>query len=66
MNGLHRGFLIPKGWKVLPLFRNLHHNLDFFTDPLVFDPSRFEVRSGRVQEWGSVQSIPDTVAWTAG
>ncbi|KAK2657458.1 hypothetical protein Ddye_010510 [Dipteronia dyeriana] len=39
----YNGFLIPKGWKVLPLFRNLHHNPDFFTDPLVFDPSRFKV-----------------------
>ncbi|KAL5752955.1 hypothetical protein ACOSP7_023137 [Xanthoceras sorbifolium] len=39
----YNGFLIPKGWKVLPLFRNLHHNPHFFTDPHVFDPSRFEV-----------------------
>ncbi|CAM8974228.1 unnamed protein product [Rhodiola kirilowii] len=37
------GFLIPKGWKVMPLFRNLHHNLKFFPDPQKFDPSRFEV-----------------------
>ncbi|KAI9165704.1 hypothetical protein LWI28_019098 [Acer negundo] len=29
-------------------------------------PLTDRVRSGRVQEWGSVQSIPDTVAWTAG
>ncbi|OAY33788.1 abscisic acid 8'-hydroxylase 4 [Manihot esculenta] len=39
----YKGFLIPKGWKVLPLFRNIHHNPDFFTDPHVFNPSRFEV-----------------------
>jgi len=35
--------LIPKGWKVLPLFRNIHHNADIFSDPGKFDPSRFEV-----------------------
>ncbi|XP_021897462.1 abscisic acid 8'-hydroxylase 4-like [Carica papaya] len=39
----YKGFLIPKGWKVLPLFRNLHHDPDFFTHPNIFDPSRFEV-----------------------
>ena len=37
------GYLIPKGWKVLPLFRNIHHNPDFFSEPYKFDPSRFEV-----------------------
>lgn len=39
----YKGYLIPKGWKVMPLFRNIHHNPDFFTDPQKFDPSRFEV-----------------------
>lgn len=37
------GYRIPKGWKVMPLFRNIHHNPEFFTDPQIFDPSRFEV-----------------------
>lgn len=37
------GYLIPKGWKVMPLFRNIHHNPEFFSDPQNFDPSRFEV-----------------------
>lgn len=37
------GFLIPKGWKVMPLFRNIHHNPDYFQDPQKFDPSRFKV-----------------------
>ncbi|XP_027112488.1 abscisic acid 8'-hydroxylase 4 [Coffea eugenioides] len=37
------GFLIPKGWKVMPLFRNIHHNPDHFVDPKSFDPARFEV-----------------------
>ncbi|XP_020524371.1 abscisic acid 8'-hydroxylase 1 isoform X1 [Amborella trichopoda] len=37
------GYLIPKGWKVLPLFRNIHHSPDIFPDPEKFDPSRFEV-----------------------
>ncbi|EEF38770.1 abscisic acid 8'-hydroxylase 4 [Ricinus communis] len=39
----YKGYLIPKGWKVLPLFRNIHHNPNFFRDPHVFNPSRFEV-----------------------
>ncbi|KAF7140974.1 hypothetical protein RHSIM_Rhsim06G0050000 [Rhododendron simsii] len=38
----YKGYLIPKGWKVLPLFRNIHHNPDFFSNPQKFDPSRFE------------------------
>jgi cytochrome P450 len=37
------GYLIPKGWKVLPLFRNIHHSPDLFPNPEKFDPSRFEV-----------------------
>ncbi|KAF7128034.1 hypothetical protein RHSIM_Rhsim11G0037500 [Rhododendron simsii] len=37
------GYLIPKGWKVLPLFRNIHHSPDHFSWPEKFDPSRFEV-----------------------
>ncbi|XP_058085915.1 abscisic acid 8'-hydroxylase 1-like [Magnolia sinica] len=39
----YEGYLIPKGWKVLPLFRNIHHSPDNFSDPGKFDPSRFEV-----------------------
>ncbi|XP_020081097.1 abscisic acid 8'-hydroxylase 3-like isoform X2 [Ananas comosus] len=39
----YKGFLIPKGWKVMPLFRNIHHNPEFFQDPQKFDPSRFSV-----------------------
>ncbi|XP_050267159.1 abscisic acid 8'-hydroxylase CYP707A1-like [Quercus robur] len=39
----YKGYLIPKGWKVMPLFRNFHHNPEFFPDPQKFDPSRFEV-----------------------
>ncbi|KAG6397202.1 hypothetical protein SASPL_143368 [Salvia splendens] len=38
-----QGYRIPKGWKVLPLFRNIHHSPENFTDPEKFDPSRFEV-----------------------
>ncbi|KAH9316086.1 hypothetical protein KI387_024713, partial [Taxus chinensis] len=36
-------YLIPKGWKVMPLFRNIHHNPEFFPDPHNFDTSRFKV-----------------------
>ncbi|CAL8996368.1 unnamed protein product [Prunus brigantina] len=39
----YKGYLIPKGWKVMPLFRNIHHNPEFFADPHKFDPSRLEV-----------------------
>ncbi|CAN6478639.1 unnamed protein product [Victoria cruziana] len=39
----YKGYLIPKGWKVLPLFRSMHNNPEFFPDPQAFDPSRFEV-----------------------
>ncbi|KAK9946509.1 hypothetical protein M0R45_011972 [Rubus argutus] len=39
----YKGYLIPKGWKVMPLFRNIHHNPEFFADPQKFDLSRFEV-----------------------
>ncbi|XP_052208074.1 abscisic acid 8'-hydroxylase 2-like isoform X2 [Diospyros lotus] len=37
------GYIIPRGWKVLPLFRSIHHCEDFFPQPERFDPSRFEV-----------------------
>eukprot|EP00257_Ricinus_communis_P015890 XP_015573891.1 abscisic acid 8'-hydroxylase 4 [Ricinus communis] len=39
----YKGYLIPKGWKVMPLFRNIHHNPEYFSDSQKFDPSRFEV-----------------------
>ncbi|CAL1410773.1 unnamed protein product [Linum trigynum] len=39
----YKGYLIPKGWKVMPLFRNIHHNPEYFSEPHKFDPSRFEV-----------------------
>ncbi|KAH9316082.1 hypothetical protein KI387_024709, partial [Taxus chinensis] len=39
----YKGYLIPKGWKVMPLFRNIHHNPQYFPDPLKFDTSRFQV-----------------------
>ncbi|XP_048431292.1 abscisic acid 8'-hydroxylase 4 isoform X4 [Pyrus x bretschneideri] len=39
----YKGYMIPKGWKVLPLFRNIHHNPEFFVDPHKFNPSRFEL-----------------------
>ncbi|KAM7250018.1 hypothetical protein ACFE04_021901 [Oxalis oulophora] len=40
---VYKGFLIPKGWKVLPLFRVVHHSPEYFTDPHLLKPSRFEV-----------------------
>lgn len=41
------GYLIPKGWKVMPLFRNIHHSPDNFPDPEKFNPSRFKVNFKR-------------------
>ncbi|XP_051149781.1 abscisic acid 8'-hydroxylase CYP707A1-like [Andrographis paniculata] len=38
----YKGYLIQKGWKVLPLFRNIHYDRDLFPDPHKFDPSRFQ------------------------
>ncbi|KAI5656587.1 hypothetical protein M9H77_25380 [Catharanthus roseus] len=38
------GYLIPKGWKVMPLFRNIHHNPENFPEPEKFNPSRFEAK----------------------
>ncbi|KAK1320287.1 Abscisic acid 8'-hydroxylase 1 [Acorus calamus] len=38
-----QGYLIPRGWKVLPLFRSIHHSSDFFINPEKFDPSRFQL-----------------------
>ncbi|KAL3518163.1 hypothetical protein ACH5RR_020752 [Cinchona calisaya] len=38
-----QGYLIPRGWKVLPLFRSIHHCAKFYPQPEKFDPSRFEV-----------------------
>ncbi|CAA2989075.1 abscisic acid 8 -hydroxylase 4 [Olea europaea subsp. europaea] len=39
----YNGYLIPKGWKVMPLFRNIHHNPEYFNEPQNFDSHRFEV-----------------------
>ncbi|KAK4492064.1 hypothetical protein RD792_002858, partial [Penstemon davidsonii] len=56
-----QGYVIPKGWKVLPLFRTIHHSADFFPQPDKFDPSRFEVppRPNTYMPFGSgVHSCP--------
>lgn len=45
---LNAGYLIPKGWKVMPLFRNIHHSPEFFTNPQNFDASRFKVCGDQV------------------
>jgi len=38
------GYIIPKGWKVLTWFRNVHLDPEIYPDPKKFDPSRWEVR----------------------
>ena len=37
------GYLIPKGWKVLTWFRDVHMDPEVFPDPRKFDPSRWDV-----------------------
>ncbi|XP_076920334.1 abscisic acid 8'-hydroxylase 4-like [Bidens hawaiensis] len=53
----YEGFLIPKGWKVMPLFRNIHHNPEFFAEPENFDPFRFEV-------WNAMHAIVKSLKHT--
>ncbi|WZZ20104.1 hypothetical protein YC2023_121491 [Brassica napus] len=36
------GYLIPKGWKVLTWFRDVHMDPEVFPDPRKFDPSRWD------------------------
>lgn len=40
---LFSGYIIPKGWKVLTWFRNVHLDPEIYPDPKNFDPSRWEV-----------------------
>ncbi|KAL5186467.1 Abscisic acid 8'-hydroxylase 1 [Glycine soja] len=49
-----QGYLIPEGWKVLPLFRNIHHRPDNFKEPEKFDPSRFEMVYNRCKKEESI------------
>ncbi|CAN6848309.1 unnamed protein product [Brassica oleracea] len=35
-------YLIPKGWKVLTWFRNVHMDPEVYLDPRKFDPSRWD------------------------
>ncbi|CAA7049544.1 unnamed protein product [Microthlaspi erraticum] len=36
------GYIIPKGWKVLTWFRDVHLDPETYPDPKKFDPSRWE------------------------
>eukprot|EP01018_Ginkgo_biloba_P012563 Gb_03140 [translate_table: standard] len=49
------GFHIPKGWKVMPLFRNIHHSSEIFSEPQKFDPSRFEASFNIFITWNNEQ-----------
>ena len=40
---LYSGYIIPKGWKVLTWFRDVHLDPEIYPDPKKFDPSRWEV-----------------------
>ncbi|XP_071736065.1 ent-kaurenoic acid oxidase 1-like [Rutidosis leptorrhynchoides] len=37
-----KGYVIPKGWKVLLWYRSLHQNPENFSKPKEFDPSRWD------------------------
>ncbi|KAF6162851.1 hypothetical protein GIB67_029120 [Kingdonia uniflora] len=37
-------FLIPKGWKVLPLFKAIHHSEEIYPEHEKFNPSCFETK----------------------
>ncbi|KAF6166378.1 hypothetical protein GIB67_034929 [Kingdonia uniflora] len=38
------GFLIPEGWKVLLLFKAIHHSEEIYPEHEKFNPSRFEAQ----------------------
>ncbi|KAL3528317.1 hypothetical protein ACH5RR_007639 [Cinchona calisaya] len=38
----HKGYKIPKGWKVICWLRYLHENPENFEDPLTFNPDRWD------------------------
>ncbi|KAK9065389.1 hypothetical protein SSX86_016772 [Deinandra increscens subsp. villosa] len=37
-----KGYIIPKGWKVLLWFRSVHHNPEVYPQPKEFNPSRWD------------------------
>jgi cytochrome P450 len=52
------GFIIPEGWKVLPMFCSVHLDPSVYKDPLKFDPCRWQVRSDteRMNPWDASSS----------
>ncbi|CAO2816267.1 unnamed protein product [Amaranthus hypochondriacus] len=39
-----RGYLIPKGWRVMVWLRQLHNDPNNFDDPMCFNPDRWDTR----------------------
>lgn len=37
----YKGYIIPKGWNVIPNFYSIHENPEFFEDEMKFDPERW-------------------------
>nr|XP_043626997.1 ent-kaurenoic acid oxidase 1-like [Erigeron canadensis] len=37
-----KGYIIPKGWKVLLWYRSIHHNPEIYPQPKEFNPSRWD------------------------
>ncbi|XP_038686082.1 beta-amyrin 11-oxidase-like [Tripterygium wilfordii] len=49
------GYTIPKGWKVLLMFRDIHLNPEIFPNPKTFDPSRWDninIKAGAYTPFG--------------
>lgn len=37
------GYIIPKGWRILVWFREVHFDPEVYPEPKKFDPSRWDV-----------------------
>ncbi|XP_039021829.1 ent-kaurenoic acid oxidase 1-like isoform X2 [Hibiscus syriacus] len=42
-----KGYVIPKGWKILVWFRSIHLDPDIYPNPKEFNPSRWDDYTGR-------------------
>lgn len=39
------GYTIPQGWRVVVWLRSLHTDPEYYEDPMVFNPDRWDVSS---------------------
>ncbi|GLJ08772.1 hypothetical protein SUGI_0095430 [Cryptomeria japonica] len=47
----YKDIQIPKGWKVLPVFTGVHLDESFFTDPLQFNPWRWQTSNSATKQF---------------